>query len=223
MLNAGVFGYGVDQTVLRARGLFREVQPSWVVLSFILDDVERCELSMRGAHKPYFRIIDGRLSLENQPVPPPEPVSLDAFRTIGGYSWIVHQILENVARSYWYEGRKRSIRAHHDGPAVAGRLLRELADEVASQYSLLLVLAQYESSLASKDHRTSTQVLAHLKGSAAMVLDLYDDLARVREQDPERFKRLFRRHMTGEGNQLVAERIAAVIRTAERKAGSLSR
>jgi hypothetical protein len=223
VLNAGVFGYGVDQMVLRAHKLSPQVQPGWVVVSFIPDDIERCELAMRGAHKPYFRITDGKLRLENQPVPPPEPVPLDAFRKICGYSWIVHSILKNVAKTYWYAGRKRSIRAHRDGATVAGRLLRELADELASQQSLLLVLAQYDLSLSPEHHQKSTEVLAHLKDSPAIVLDLYDDLEKVREQEPERFKRLFRGHMTGEGNQLVAERIAAVIRTVEGKLGLRSR
>jgi hypothetical protein len=202
---------------LRVHELRPQVQPDWVVVSFIPDDIERCELAMRRAHKPYFRIADGKLRLENQPVPSPEPVPLDPFRKVFGYSWIMHSILRDVAQTYWYDGRKRYIRVHRDGVTVAGRLLRELADELASHQLLLLVLAQSDRSLSPERHRKSTEVLAHLKDSPAVVLDLYDDLAQVRAQEPERFERLFRGHMTGEGNQFVAERIAAVIRTAEGK------
>ena len=45
--NGGVFGYGFDQTVLRAERLVPRLAPDILVLSVISSDIPRCELSMR--------------------------------------------------------------------------------------------------------------------------------------------------------------------------------
>jgi hypothetical protein len=210
--NAGVFGYGIDQMVLRARQLVPKVKPEWVVLSFIPDDINRCELSMRGAHKPYFRLVDGALKLENQPVSPPEPVQMDRFRRVFGYSWIVHTVMKNVAQRYWYEGRGKQIKVHDDGEKVAAALLRTFAGELAKQNVRLLIVAQADSRLLPVQQAQAAEVLAAQKGSPARLLDLHPPLAALREADAKKFQSYFHGHMTSDGNRYVAEKIVEQIR-----------
>jgi hypothetical protein len=214
VLNAGVFGYGLDQMVLRARKLATALRPQWVILSFIPHDIIRCEFSVFGAAKPYFRLERGELRPDNQPVPPPQPVAQDAFRRIFGHSFVMHTLMRNFAGTYWYEGRFKTVRAHSDGEEVAVRLLRSLADDLAARGVRLLVVAQAGRDLSSDEIALAARVLKSLARSPAVVLDLHGPLAEVREQDPARFGQFYGRHMTGAGNAFVADRIAEVLRRA---------
>jgi hypothetical protein len=166
---------------------------------------------MRGAHKPYFRLADGALKLEHQPVPPPEPVPLDPFRRVFGYSWVVHTVMKNVAQGYWYQGRHRSTKVHDEGEAVATAILREFADELAKQNIRLLIVAQGDSRLLPLQREQAAQVVAGLRGSPVLTLDLHPQLAALRESDPKLFKSYFHGHMTDTGNRYVAEQIVTAI------------
>ena len=214
VLNAGVSGYGLDQAVLRARKLAATVQPEWVIVSFIPEDITRCELRVFGAAKPYFILEGGELRPGNQPVPPPQPVTQDALHQVLGHSFVVHTVMSKVARTYWASGRAHSVGVHSDGEAVATHLLRALADELAARHIRLLVVVQAAQDLDPGKRALAARVLASLNGTEAVTLDLHSPLQELRERDPERFKRLYRRHMTLDGNAFVADRIAAAIRHA---------
>ena len=107
VINAGVFGYGLDQSFLRAKKLIRRYRPSTLILSFIPDDVGRCELSMRtSAAKPYFDVSGETLTLRNTPVPrppfqkSPEPNSL--LRTLS-FSFLFHKTMFGLLPHRWGE------------------------------------------------------------------------------------------------------------------------
>jgi hypothetical protein len=212
VVNGGVFGYGIDQVVLRARRLVERVEPEWVVLAFIPDDVSRCELSVSGSGKPYFRIVDGVLQLENQPVPEPSPVPIGLFRRVLGYSWTVHSVMKRVVPRWWFEGRNRRERAHHDGVAVAVALLREFAEDLGRRYITLAVVAEADSQLLPEDQQMAAALMAALVGSGVRCLDLHPELVALRARDPAQFQALYRGHMTALGNRWVAERIAGLLR-----------
>src|SRR5262245_30590347 len=214
VLNGGVSGYGLDQAVLRARKLAAIVRPEWVIVSLIPEDITRCELLIFGAAKPYFTLEGGELRPGNQPVPPPQPVGQDTFRRIFGRSFVVHTVMSRFARTYWVGGRVNYASAHRDGEAVATRLLRSLADDLAESGVRLLVVVQGTQDLDPGQRALGARLLASLKGSPALTLDLHGALQDLRERDPERFKRLYRRHMTGDGNAFVAGQIAEVLRWA---------
>jgi hypothetical protein len=215
VLNAGVFGYGLDQIVLRARKLATTLQPEWVIVSFTPHDVARCELSQFGAAKPYFYFEHGELRPGPPPVPPPQPLAQDAVRRILGHSFVVHTVLKRVAPHYWLEGGTRTIRVHGDGRKVASHLLRALADDLSAAGVRLLVVAQGERGLTPKQRAIAAEVLQGLHRSSAVLLDLHGPLAEVREGDGTRFATFYRQHMTSLGNAFVAERIAEAIRRAE--------
>ena len=214
VLNGGVSGYGLDQAVLRARKLSATVRPEWVIVSLIPEDITRCELRVFGAAKPYFTLEHGELRPGNRPVPPPQPVGQDTFRQTFGHSFVVHTVMTRVARSYWLGGRIHSASVHRDGEAVAIRLLRTLADDLAADGVRLLVVVQGTQDLDPGQRALGARVLAGLRGAPAITLDLHGPLQELRERDPEQFRRLYRRHMTRDGNAFVADRIAEAIREA---------
>jgi hypothetical protein len=70
VLNGGVTGYGFDQTVLRAERLVERYKPEVAIVSFIADDIGRCEMRCMWWHdKPWFALEDGQLALKGVPVP----------------------------------------------------------------------------------------------------------------------------------------------------------
>ncbi|CAN5154755.1 hypothetical protein BH10PSE6_BH10PSE6_01630 [soil metagenome] len=70
VLNGGVGGYSLDQTVLRAERIVPQAKPMMVIASFTPDDVRRTELKVAWSRdKPYFTTAGGRLELQNVPVP----------------------------------------------------------------------------------------------------------------------------------------------------------
>jgi hypothetical protein len=67
VVNAGVFGYGIDQSVLRAERLLPQIRPRALVLGFMPDDINRVNIAVRtGVEKPYFELdAHGELVLHN--------------------------------------------------------------------------------------------------------------------------------------------------------------
>src|SRR5262245_110136 len=216
VLNAGVFGYGVDQTVLRANQLVPRLRPEWVVLAFITDDIGRCELSMRRAYKPYYRIRDGALVLENEPVPPPPPAEMDGFRRLSGYSWLAHVVMSSLAPTYWYKGRVNTVLTGEKGDDIVALLLPQFAAEMAQQGVALLVVVQSRAQPPVVDQERVAELFRTLQRSPAVLLDLHPVLGGLRDADPAKFESLFhtRGHMSAAGNRFVAEQVAAALQNA---------
>ena len=89
--NAGVFGYGLDQSVLRAERLAPLLSPWAIVVAFKYEDILRTELVQRaGVEKPYFELVEGQLQLRNSPPQKfhPRIAQLGVLRTVTGYSYL---------------------------------------------------------------------------------------------------------------------------------------
>ena len=127
MANGGVFGYGLDQIVLRAETLVPVYRPSLLVVSFIFDDVRRNSLAQRfGVEKPYFDVVNSKLVLRNVPPSPNRPriEQIGSLRTILGYSYLADWSARRLgASAWWYAGRFPQLRANTDGPLVACLLM----------------------------------------------------------------------------------------------------
>jgi len=68
VLNAGVAGYGTDQELLYFRERGHRYAPDQVVLFFFGNDLSD---NVSRRKKPFFELVEGRLTLRNTPVPPP--------------------------------------------------------------------------------------------------------------------------------------------------------
>jgi hypothetical protein len=106
VINAGVFGYGLDQSILRAGKLTDIYRPATLILGLIPDDINRCELSKQSAvEKPYFDIVDNRLMPKNVPVPRPSNKAVTGkFRHFLGYSYLIHKTMMKGCQHYWLMG-----------------------------------------------------------------------------------------------------------------------
>jgi hypothetical protein len=215
-LNGGVFGYGVDQIVLRSRELVDIYHPRLVIVGLIQDDVERCALAMRdGAYKPYFKLCGGELVLYPPPFPQPGR-ELGTVRRLGAYSLLVHSLMMRVDPLFWLNAKHRSVYGERGGldqaTAVACRLLGDLVSELRTQGIETVLLFQY-----APLPRDARRIFAHIEsclGGVAPLIDLHPSLSRMQATAPERYAALYlpSGHMSAAGNRFVAEAVASHIK-----------
>ena len=117
VINAGVIGYGIDQTYLRAKALTEQYHPDILIVSLIDDDINRVEFSEKHhAAKPYFDVVEGELALRNVPVPEPKTHHGGMWlRKSLGYSLLVHTLMRQLAPGYRFNASSNSIRRHRNG------------------------------------------------------------------------------------------------------------
>lgn len=210
VLNGGVFGYGVDQTVLRAEELLRVYEPETLILSMIADDLKRAELSYRDGWKPYFEMgHGGELKLRNVPVPQsPRPVRLRRIRDLLSFSHLAHAVFRRVSSEWWLrEGAEH--RVHNDGAVIAQLLMNRLSDSIRGKNIRVLVVAQADRSL---DAVSLLPVLERARSVGFETIDIATELQALIRARPEFaesfFLGPFAGHMTSQGNRWVAERLA---------------
>ncbi len=68
LLNYGVGGYGVDQIYLLFQKSINLYDNPFVVFSFMIEDLDRSNLSVREGQKPFFQIVNGELELQGIPI-----------------------------------------------------------------------------------------------------------------------------------------------------------
>jgi hypothetical protein len=210
VINAGVFGYGLDQSVLRAERLVEGLRIDLLIVGFIADDVNRCGLSIRTQiAKPYFKIDENRLVLQNVPVPKSSShQDLDPFRAVFGYSELAHRLMMRSQPLYWLAGE--SVRADNDPEKVACLLTERLRDLGNAKGFSILLLAQpaiYAPSGGEKRKVRRVLSCARKNGLATLnLLPLIEDYRRAHSRSEA--ESLFRVHMTRAGNEWVARQLA---------------
>lgn len=215
-VNAGVSGYGLDQTVLRAVQQVPEVKPAALVLVFIADDLRRSEMSrVWGAEKPYFEPAGDDLTLRNVPVPPsPSPsASLDLWQRLFGWSVLVDTILRHKGWQYEWSIDHVRVLPRGAGVAMACPLLKRLAGlDVPT-----LVVAEYDpyvwknAEYAGEQRRLSRSVLDCARAAGLGTLDLFDAIDEGVRRDG--YAAMFQSSHPGPlGHRIAAERIAEALK-----------
>jgi hypothetical protein len=209
VVNAGVFGYGVDQSYLRAQMLLTKLRPRIAIFSFILDDLARNELSMRsGASKPYFRLDNGNLILCNVPVPKMEPVKVDLFRKIFGYSYIVNYFMDKVFPVYWLSGASRSIKVNSNGAEIGKALLRQFVNEAIKNGAKPVIVMQYGTNISTSDLKTFHDEVSDIPPDSAVIIDLGPPVLELQKKDSSFSQKLWGpSHLSAYGNHWVASQI----------------
>lgn len=212
ILNGGVFGYGLDQTVIRAEKLVALVDPSLLVISFIPEDISRTELSVRsGASKPFFEVVDGNLDLRNVPVPviKKDIDRLGLFRNVFGYSFLIDGIMRKLGHeAFWYGGGWDTTRVHTEGVQVSCLLMERLSFLARARGLDLLLLAQYlEHEVSGTRPSIMDPVIKCARQYGIAVLDLHKHLGEIWDASPETLGSLYfhQSHMTPAGNYVVAQ------------------
>ena len=222
VINAGVFGYGIDQAILRAERMSDEFDVETLLVGFIPDDIVRTEFSVRtGAAKPYFAIEEGNLVRRNDPVPDIRPKTIDIglLRSIFGHSYFLNWAMHRLGmHEWWYVGHWKKQRVHARGLEVACLLARRLAKFSKRRNTRAILLAQYLLNhiveplpdFSRRELALARSFLDCARSAGLEVLDLYRPLREAHDRDPAAVTAYFsgiHGHMTDEGNRFVAERI----------------
>lgn len=210
VLNGGVSGYGLDQTVLRAEILAKIHRPSDIVVSFIADDVLRTEMSrLWGYSKPWFALDGEGLALRNVPVLPWRPLGLPAA-SIKRFCFKLPYALQ-IALGFHQRAQRRGT-----GLRIAERLVDRLAVLQAEIGCRITVLAQSEA-VVRKAWVPRSRVNAR-RGLAQVVIDrsrerglALIDCHPVIDAAPRPADLFADIHMTAEGNRLVARLVAKAL------------
>ena len=214
VVNAGVNGYGIDQAFLRAQRLLSRYRFRTVIFSFIPDDIRRCQMSVFAAAKPYFEFRDGRLRLENVPVPPPSPPKESRLLILLEHSQLVHSVMRRWFGHWWLRLHEIKVQDEVQGRVVACALLHQLEGLTKSRGSELILLIQHAKGEGLSESMAVEIMLSCLSDPATRVLDLKPELSELKAKDPPRYDRLYYPidgHMTAEGNQFVALEIFKVL------------
>jgi len=220
VLNAGVAGYGLDQTVLRAERVAGKIHPATIVVGFIADDMHRNELKrLWGAEKPYFDIGNNQeLVLRNVPVPPrPDPNRTLTFlqRTLG-YSYLFDFILRRLnLLENWFGDHVRAL-PEGEGVRVACLLTGRLAELKHASGASLLLVAQYDPfvwkqpGMEAEQRRITRQVLDCARQHGLQALDTFDAVkAWPGKGGPSSLYKVW--HMNEAGNEFTARLIAEAL------------
>ncbi len=215
VINGGVCGYGIDQSFIRARKLVSEYNPDILVFGFTPDDIRRSGLSVYlRVPKPYFSIVAERLMLHNEHLAAENIKSNDdVLRRVLGYSFFIHKFMRKVFPQYWLQGCWESIGSEENGETVSSLLMRDLVSLYRESPKLkkIYVLVQYLANPSLADYTSVNNVLMHINGSNIEIVDMRYKLNEIRKTDFEKFRSLYYKHMTANGNKLVAEVVAESI------------
>jgi hypothetical protein len=216
VLNGGVGGYSLDQTVLRAERLALRAKPVLVIASFTPDDVRRTELKVAWSRdKPYFTVRGGHLELQNVPVPgrPGARVPIPIAAHLLGWSALADLVADrfSIFDGWYYDEVQGAPRG--SGPEIACLLMQRLASlevpvVVLAEYSRGHWMADAEGK--ARDFAKTGPVLACAEKAGLIPLDMAAPLkALIMERGIDA---MFRSdHHSPEGNRATAAAISQAL------------
>jgi len=203
ILNYDAHGYGLGQSVLRLEEEVGLLEPDhYVVMVLFPEDLARDGAAEFSHPKPVFRLVDGKLKVDNVPVP-------EASRT--------PYLLRTSYAAAWFFGRRGSWHRDTADPASDIELGRAIAERAASVCAardrpltvvVLLAPAGVVRYLADPGWRQQFDAArAEFLDQSIDMLDLVPgQVEAYREERSALFAPLA--HWSSRGNQLWAERIA---------------
>ncbi|MEO0393030.1 MAG: hypothetical protein AAF213_07270 [Pseudomonadota bacterium] len=224
VVNGGVFGYGLDQVLLRTEQLVPALEPEIVVMSVLYGDMRRSQLAQRtGVEKPYFSIENDALVLNN--VPPsryrPRLEQIGRLRTILGHSYLVDFTMRRVGQAaWWYADGSPEVFAHNQLLDVSCKMAERFAQFATAQDFQPLIVIQYflrvfvdpQGEKSIMEMNGIRQFMACAEAAGLPVLDTFPMLQQAFDNsvDAGQFVAIYVRggHMSSEGNRVIAQLIA---------------
>gem|GEM_PF-497560 len=178
--NAAIGGWGMDQAFLRLEQLIPILRPKLVIYGFIDGDIIRNALSVyAGAGKPYYAVLDGKLHLQNVPVPSyvPSVEHAGLFKRIFGYSYLIDRLARIFdLEAYWYVGNWEFRSTAYDGVQIGCLLMKKLR-KLSDQYQTKIILyPQYAQIDVKEKPKRLIQVLNCAQDVGLKIVDPYDTL-----------------------------------------------
>ena len=220
VLNAGVMGYGVDQSTLNAERLLPILKPRIVLVGIYEEDIFRTTYRSYNAPKPYFVVRDGEWRHGNNPVPTaatsePEPL----YKTALSRLLSAHLLLQRY-RAWWFTGPGMRFEQVSQAPVETScHMLERLHRRLAAEDIVGVVVLQYSAWLYSS-HKPRPWYMEQVRACAGKlgydVVDEFDHVDAIARESLDRLKQHYMMdpsgkvygHMSATGNRLVAGIIA---------------
>lgn len=215
VLNGGVFAYGFDQVILRLEQLLAEFHPSRVILGIHPDNLNQVTMSQKYGKKPYFEVVDNKLSLRNTPVPPTKK-ELAPYQAILGYSYLAHYLLSKLSPQFWLDSHGE-IKAHNQEKEVTCLLVKRYDELCKSNQLKCSILFQYFQATAPEARERVLTLNTCLKNTSLLVWDTYEPLEELKLKSPKLYDSFFDFHMTPKGNAWVTNYIKENINSENEK------
>jgi hypothetical protein len=212
VVNAGVSGYSLDQTVLRTEQVVPRIKPLLVVVGFTPGDIRRTEVSVAWSReKPNFVVVDGRLELRNVPVPgrAGAPVQLPLVARLLGWSALADDVVKRLGLQRGWNFHEVQAVPPGTGETIACLLMPRLAKVGVP----VMVVAHYgrthwnaDAEHKARDFRAVARVLDCASKAGLLAFDLAQPMRpAVEARGIDAFFRTD--HHSAEGNRLVADLI----------------
>lgn len=213
VVNGGVCAYGVDQSYLRALELIRIHKPQKLILSLIYEDIVRAGQDIRqGLPKPYFTYQDGGLVLHEIP----ERVFEEAqnyttenptlLRRLLKSSYFVSHLIDRIAPKYWLGLANHEV--HNDPVNVACQLLQDLERQATAGQVQFFVVTQYYDDEIINSNSEMPKLTDCLRNTPVKIIDTFSAIKSLGKDIHALYFGSFT-HMTGAGNKVIADTIAA--------------
>lgn len=227
VLNAATGGWGSDQIVLRAEKLIPVLAPNTIIVSFLVDDIQRAGYRVYGgANKPYFFARDGKLVHMNHPVPrySGSVAEVGIRRSFLGHSVLANILMERFGDWSWWLHGQSYVTVDNDIAEVSCLLLRRLKARADKEKFRLIYLVQYGGSHIAqwdKEPDFALRVTECAKQDGIEVVNSWGPLKAVfTEQGVDALKKLYTMHdqgrvyghMSAAGNEFIARLLAEQIR-----------
>jgi hypothetical protein len=207
VINGGVFGYGLDQSILRAEMLLGKYRPDLLVISVIPRDITRVRKSVyMGQAKPYFSIEDGRLKLNNIPVPYLTE-SMSGVRRTLGRSYLVNEIMWRIDPAFWTRGTRAEHILEHNSKHITLLLLERAIAMSGEREIPVVILVQYEEKPTPFDFQVRDYLLDVISKKGMHYIDMWRYQGEIAKNNPSKhhsFYNEYGRHMSPAGNEFVA-------------------
>jgi hypothetical protein len=224
VINAAVGAYGLDQIVLRAEDLLPRLKPRLLLVQTRLEygiSVNRMSIN-GGAPKPYFHVHDGKLVLENEPVPRIASMSRDIgwTRSVLGHSYLIEYMMTRLNLLQWWVSSSMATKivlSNEEAVEVTCLLMRRIAELRDRSNVRIGLIFQYSGTdgigptLGWETDRA--RVVGCAEQNRLDVVDVLDPLRSVyRDEGLSSYQRLWVMHdnnrlyghMSAEGNRLIA-------------------
>jgi hypothetical protein len=224
VVNAGIGAFAFDQIAMRAEELIPIVRPQVLIIDLVQDNIVDAGYSYHGYPKPYFTVENGRLVLQNYPVPRYEP-RIDPYEPLKNalsYSLMVDRVMATYFPDAWYSSMTQNfIRADNDEVQVSCLLLQRLKKEADDNGVRLLITMQYGGGAITSTPAPNGNVRLVENCATRMGIQLVDEFASLKSlfrERPDEFKSLYIveaggvfGHKSPAGNLAVAKMVAAAL------------
>lgn len=226
VINLGNGGYGLDQSVLRAEDVLSRLKPRFLLVQtrFEFGVLILSRMSVYGgAPKPYFSVQNGKLSLNNVPVPrlASHYDDIGPLRSVLGYFYIVDFVMKRLDLLQWWIGSatlNRYAITTEQALDVACLLMRRLGKVVTDNGVAGGVVIQYSGPEVMKSeipwHRDLLKIGECARDAGLGFVDTLDELRRLYQRDGiVKFRELWVMHdndqvyghMSAAGNAVIAK------------------